>query len=67
MAGTGKLGVLGVARNLSTGETSPMIFADVGPRDHALGEVSVKLAEYSAARMSARAPAAARRAGLSPM
>lgn len=45
MAGTGKLGVLGVARNLSTGETSPMIFADVGPRDHALGEVSVKLAE----------------------
>lgn len=45
MAGTGRLGVLGLARNLSTGETSPMIFADVGPRDHPLGEISVKLAE----------------------
>jgi hypothetical protein len=45
MAGTGRLGVLGMARNLSTGQTSPMIFADVGGREHQLGEVSIKLAE----------------------
>jgi hypothetical protein len=45
MAGTGRLGVLGMARNLSTGQTSPMIFADVGAQEHELGEVSIKLAE----------------------
>jgi hypothetical protein len=45
MAGTGELGVLGVARNLRTGQTSPMIFADSGGTDHALGEVSIRLAE----------------------
>ena len=45
MAGTGRLGVLGVARNLTNGQTSPMIFADVGAPDHKLGEVSIKLAE----------------------
>jgi hypothetical protein len=45
MAGTGRLGVLGVARNLSSGQTSPMIFADVGAANHKLGEVSIKLAE----------------------
>jgi len=45
MADTGRLGVLGMARNLSTGQTSPMIFADVGGTDHELGEVSIKLAE----------------------
>ena len=45
MAGTGQLGTLGMARNLSTGQTSPMVFADVGGQEHELGEVSIKLAE----------------------
>ena len=45
MTGTGHLGVLGMARNLRTGESSPMIFADVGGANHDLGEVSIKLAE----------------------
>lgn len=45
MPGTGRLGVLGMARNLSTGQISPMIFADVGAEEHQLGEVSIKLAE----------------------
>lgn len=45
MPGTGRLGVLGMARNLVTGQASPMIVADVGGRDAELGEMSVKLAE----------------------
>lgn len=45
MAGTGRLGVLGMARNLSTGQTSAMIFADMGGKEDDLGEVSIKLAE----------------------
>jgi hypothetical protein len=43
--GVGKLGVIGMARNLSTGQTSPMILADVGLPEHYLGEVSIRLAE----------------------
>jgi hypothetical protein len=45
MRGTGRLGVLGMARSLSTKSTSPVIFADVGGQDHELGEVSIRLAE----------------------
>lgn len=45
MAGTGRRGVIGMARNLSTGQTSPMIFADVGGTEHELGEISIRLAE----------------------
>ncbi|MBL8552983.1 MAG: hypothetical protein JNL41_01805 [Phenylobacterium sp.] len=45
MKGTGHRGVLGMARNLATGQTSPMIFADGGATNHELGEVSIKLAE----------------------
>lgn len=43
--GTGRLGALGMARNLSSGQTSPMVFADVGGHDDDLGEISIKLAE----------------------
>jgi len=45
LSGTGRSGVLGMARNLRTGAVSPMIFADVGPTNHELGEVSIRLAE----------------------
>ena len=45
VAGSGRLGEIGMARNMSTGETSPMILADVGEPDQHLGEVSIKLAE----------------------
>lgn len=45
LAGTGRPGVIGMARNLATGQTSPMVFADVGAANHQLGEVSIKLAE----------------------
>ena len=45
MQGTGQLGVLGAARNLRTGQTSALIFADVGAANHDLGEVSIRLAE----------------------
>lgn len=43
--GTGRLGDLGYAFNLSTGDASPFVVADIGPRDAKLGEISVALAE----------------------
>jgi hypothetical protein len=45
ITGTGNNGVIGAARNLSTGRTSPVIFADLGGPSDPLGEVSIKLAE----------------------
>lgn len=45
MSGTGGLGDIGVAKNLDTGEESAFIVADAGPRNAALGEVSIRLAE----------------------
>jgi hypothetical protein len=45
MDGVGRLGTLGMARNLATGQTSPMIVADIGRPEHYLGEISIKLAE----------------------
>ncbi len=45
MTGTGRLGDLGFAVNLSTGDTSPFVVADIGPSRAELGEVSIALAE----------------------
>ena len=45
LKGVGKLGDIGVAINLTTGHYSPFIVADIGPRHHPLGEVSIHLAE----------------------
>ena len=44
MKGTGKLGDLGYAINLSTGEKTSFIVADIGPYKAKLGEVSIALA-----------------------
>jgi len=41
----GKVGDLGVAINLSTGEKAPFIVADIGQWDASLGEISIALAE----------------------
>lgn len=43
--GTGRLGDLAAARNLSNGKTSPVVVAEKGPDDAKLGEVSIRLAE----------------------
>lgn len=43
--GTGRLGDLGFALNVATGESSPFIVADIGPADAQLGEISIALAE----------------------
>lgn len=45
LRGTGRLGDLGAAYNLSDGSATPFVVADVGPRNAALGEVSIGLAE----------------------
>jgi hypothetical protein len=45
MSGTGRRGVIGMARNLSSAQTSPMIFADLGGGADELGEISIRLAE----------------------
>lgn len=45
MKGTGLMGDIGMAFNLSSGESSAFVVADRGPYDHALGEISIKLAE----------------------
>jgi hypothetical protein len=39
------MGDLGIAYNLTTGEQTPFIVADLGPPKANLGEVSIKLAE----------------------
>lgn len=43
--GVGRLGDIGVAVNIKTGCYSPFVVADIGPKDHPLGEVSICLAE----------------------
>ena len=43
--GTGQLGDLGYAFNLSTGDASPFVVADIGPQNAKLGEISIALAE----------------------
>lgn len=45
LKGTGRLGDLGYAFNLATGDSSPFVVADIGPRKAKLGEISVALAE----------------------
>lgn len=45
MQGTGLLGDLGYAINLSSGEKTSFVVADVGPFNAKLGEVSIALAE----------------------
>lgn len=45
MKGTGLLGDLGYAINLSSGERTSFVVADVGPSNAQLGEVSIALAE----------------------
>ncbi len=45
MNGTGLVGDLGFAINLSTGEEAPFVVADIGPPNAPLGEVSISLAE----------------------
>jgi hypothetical protein len=45
MRGTGDFGDLGAARQLQSGQESPFIVADKGPRNAPLGEVSIRLAE----------------------
>jgi hypothetical protein len=45
MSGTGLLGDLGVALNLSNGKKTPFIVADIGPSSARLGEVSINFAE----------------------
>lgn len=53
--GVGSLGDIGIAVNLSTGESSPFVVGDLGPRNHPLGEVSIRLAERLGGReVSAR-------------
>lgn len=44
-SGTGRRGDLGYAFNLSTGDASPFVVADIGPREAKLGEISSALAE----------------------
>ncbi|GAB2675982.1 hypothetical protein [Aliiglaciecola aliphaticivorans] len=43
--GTGKLGDIGVAFNLKSGESSAFVVADIGPSKASLGEMSMALAE----------------------
>ncbi len=43
--GTGRLGDLGYAFNVATGDASPFVIADIGPTKAKLGEVSIALAE----------------------
>lgn len=43
--GTGLLGDIGYALNLTSGETSPFVIADIGPTNASLGEISINLAE----------------------
>jgi len=43
--GSGKLGDLGFALNLSNGKSSPFVVADIGPTSASLGEISIALAE----------------------
>ncbi|EOV0850556.1 glycoside hydrolase family 75 protein [Vibrio parahaemolyticus] len=43
--GTGRLGDLGYAFNVDTGDASPFVIADIGPRKAKLGEMSIALAE----------------------
>jgi hypothetical protein len=45
MKGTGRLGDVGYAFNLSGGESSPFVVADIGPSSAKLGEISIALAE----------------------
>ncbi len=45
LAGTGRLGDLGFAINLESGQSTPFIVADIGPSNARLGEVSMALAE----------------------
>lgn len=45
MSGTGLLGDLGYAVNLSTMEQAVFVVADIGPSNAQLGEVSIALAE----------------------
>lgn len=45
LVGTGLVGDVGYARNLTTGASSPFVVADVGTRDAELGEISIALAE----------------------
>ena len=45
LMGVGSLGDLGVAVNIKTGRYSPFVVADIGPKNHPLGEVSIRLAE----------------------
>jgi hypothetical protein len=45
MSGTGRLGDLGYAINLSTGEATSFVVADIGPSNARLGELSIALAE----------------------
>ena len=55
LKGVGALGDIGVAVNLSTGERSSFVVGDIGPRNHPLGEVSIRLAERLGGReVSAR-------------
>lgn len=41
--GTGRLGDIGIAHNLSNGMQSPFIVADIGPSEDPLGEMSIAL------------------------
>ncbi|GAA6183299.1 glycoside hydrolase family 75 protein [Aliiglaciecola sp. 2_MG-2023] len=43
--GTGRLGDIGMAFNLKSGESSAFVVADVGPSNASLGEISMALAE----------------------
>ena len=43
--GTGRLGDIGVAFNLLSGESHAFVVADVGPKKASLGEMSMALAE----------------------
>lgn len=55
IAGVGGIGDYGVAVNLKSGRRSGFVVADIGPRRHPLGEVSIALATRLGARdVSAR-------------
>lgn len=45
MSGTGAIGDLGYAINLTNGKQSPFVVADIGPSNAQLGEISIALAE----------------------
>ena len=42
--GTGRMGDFGYAINLTTGDPTGFIVADVGPANHSLGEISIAMA-----------------------